>query len=244
MRKLAPKQQRFAEEYLVDLNATQAAIRAGYSPRTAADTGYDLLRSPRVAELIAELKAARSARVEIQQDDVLRLWIDVATADPNGLVQYRRGCCRYCHGRDHRYQRTRGERDRDLAAWALADEERLQRGKPRPPFDEQGGTGWNPNRQPVADCPECFGDGIGRVFVKDTRSLPAAVRSLYAGVKETKDGLQILMASQEKARELLGQHLGLIKHRHEHSGPDGAPISHRHELSDADLERIAAGGSP
>ena len=54
MRKLTPKQQQFVEEYLVDLNATQAAIRAGYSAKTAEFQASRLLRNAKVQAAIAE----------------------------------------------------------------------------------------------------------------------------------------------------------------------------------------------
>ena len=72
MAKLTAKQEAFCEEYLVDLNATQAAIRAGYSEATAYSIGHENLSKPDIAESIAELQAKRSERVEISADDVLR----------------------------------------------------------------------------------------------------------------------------------------------------------------------------
>jgi len=68
---LRPKQQRFVEEYLVDLNATQAAIRAGYSAKNADKIGSELLGKTRVSEAIQAAKALRSQRVEITQDGIL-----------------------------------------------------------------------------------------------------------------------------------------------------------------------------
>jgi phage terminase small subunit len=68
---LTPKQQRFVEEYLLDLNATQAAIRAGYSAQTARQAGAENLSKPVVALAITEAKAARSARTAITADRVL-----------------------------------------------------------------------------------------------------------------------------------------------------------------------------
>lgn len=70
-RPLTPKQAAFVEEYLVDLNATQAAVRAGFSARTAEQQGYRLLRNIQVAAAIAERKAKRIERLEITQDRVL-----------------------------------------------------------------------------------------------------------------------------------------------------------------------------
>lgn len=69
---LTAKQQRFVEEYLIDLNATQAAIRAGYSADTAAEMGYENLRKPQIAEAVTAAKRERSERTQIDADYVLR----------------------------------------------------------------------------------------------------------------------------------------------------------------------------
>lgn len=66
-----PKQQRFVEEYLVDLNATQAAIRAGYSAKTAYSHGQRLLKDVEIAAAVESGKQARSVRTELTQDWVL-----------------------------------------------------------------------------------------------------------------------------------------------------------------------------
>jgi len=68
---MTPKQARFADEYLIDLNATQAAIRAGYSEKTAEQQGNRLLGNAKVAAYIAASQAKRSERTEITQDYVL-----------------------------------------------------------------------------------------------------------------------------------------------------------------------------
>lgn len=68
---MTPKRERFVHEYLIDLNATQAAIRAGYSSKRADALGYELLRAPEVAKAIAEAQAARAARTGITVDRVL-----------------------------------------------------------------------------------------------------------------------------------------------------------------------------
>ncbi|UPY96250.1 terminase small subunit [Pectobacterium sp. 21LCBS03] len=69
---LKDKQEAFCREYLVDLNATQAAIRAGYSARTAGSIGQENLTKPEIAARIAELTAERNERVEINADYVLK----------------------------------------------------------------------------------------------------------------------------------------------------------------------------
>ena len=69
---MTKKQKRFVEEYLIDLNATQAAIRAGYSPHTAKDIGCENLAKPNIAAAISQAIAERSKRTGINQDRVLQ----------------------------------------------------------------------------------------------------------------------------------------------------------------------------
>lgn len=69
---LTPKQQRFVDEYLVDLNATQAAIRAGYSANTARQIGQENLSKPDIAAAVQARSAARQARTEVTQDTVVQ----------------------------------------------------------------------------------------------------------------------------------------------------------------------------
>lgn len=71
MANLTPKQQRFVEEYLIDLNATQSAIRAGYSEKTAYSVGHENLKKPDIAKAIQEARNKRTERTEITQDYVL-----------------------------------------------------------------------------------------------------------------------------------------------------------------------------
>ena len=71
MRKLSPKQERFAREYLLDLNATQAAIRAGYSPKTAYSMGQRLLKNVEVQAFIQSAKQERAEKLARTAQDVL-----------------------------------------------------------------------------------------------------------------------------------------------------------------------------
>jgi len=71
MAKLSDKQQRFVDEYLIDLNATQAAIRAGYSVKTANEQGSQNLAKLSIQTAIAEKMAERSKRTGVNQDRVV-----------------------------------------------------------------------------------------------------------------------------------------------------------------------------
>lgn len=68
---MTPKQKLFVKEYLVDLNATQAAIRAGYSKKTAYSIGEENLRKPELASAIQAALDKRAAKCEISAEDVL-----------------------------------------------------------------------------------------------------------------------------------------------------------------------------
>lgn len=208
MPKLTPKQDAFVKEYLLDLNATQAATRAGYSAKTAKEQGGRLLTNVAVMRAISKAQVKRAERVEITADMVLQQWWAVATADPNAVVQHRRVCCRYCHGHDHKYQWKAREYQEAMEAADI-----LVNGSEKEPAypDDSGGYGFDPTKEPTADCPECHGEGFGEVHAKDTRKLSGIAKLLYAGAKQTSQGIEIKLRDQERALENVAKHLGMFK---------------------------------
>ena len=72
MQKMTEKQKRFCDEYLIDLNATQAAIRAGYSDKTARAIGNENLMKPNIKNYIAERMEEKEKELIADQDEVLR----------------------------------------------------------------------------------------------------------------------------------------------------------------------------
>ena len=84
-KKSAVKQEVFVREYLVDFNATQAAIRAGYSKHRATQKGYDILKKPHVQQKINELKEKTAYRLEITVEKVLQERAEIAFAQTNQL---------------------------------------------------------------------------------------------------------------------------------------------------------------
>ena len=86
MAKLTAKQQRFVDEYLIDLNATQAAIRAGYSAKTACEQGARLLANVKVQGTIAEHMAERSKRTGVNQDRIVRELAKIAFVNLTDIV--------------------------------------------------------------------------------------------------------------------------------------------------------------
>ena len=78
---LTAKQQRFVIEYLVDLNATQAAIRAGYAAKGATDQAYQLMQRPEIAAAIKEAMEARNQRTKVDADYVLNRLTEIDQMD-------------------------------------------------------------------------------------------------------------------------------------------------------------------
>ncbi|WP_339119187.1 terminase small subunit [Halomonas sp. BMC6] len=197
---LTARQSRFVDEYLIDLNAKQAAIRAGYAERSAEVTASRLLSNAKVAAAIQERMGARSERTDITADKVLQRWWEIATADAAELTQVRRGCCRYCHGEDHLFQWVdEAEFGRAVASAELGKE-----------LSDDGGYGYRDFHLPHPDCPKCGGEGVPRVYAEDTRKLTGSAKLLFAGVKQTKDGLEVKMHDQGKALENVARHLGMF----------------------------------
>ncbi|WP_232081119.1 MULTISPECIES: terminase small subunit [unclassified Variovorax] len=201
---LEPRQQRFVDEYLIDLNATQAAIRAGYSAKTAQEQSSRLLSNVMVSTAIGAARKQQQERTQITADKVLREAWNIAIADVRELVQVKVGCCRHCHGEGFRRQRTIAEYNHDREAFA-------KKGGMPAEFEEEGGIGFDLLRRPNPECTECGGDGHARVVVMDTRDLSEQARALYAGAKQGKYGLEVQMHSKDGALEKLFKHLGLYE---------------------------------
>ena len=88
---LSPKQQRFADEWLIDMNATAAAIRAGYSPKSAEQQGSALLRNPKVRAYIDTRLAEISRRTGINQERIIRELARISLVNPVNVVNFETG---------------------------------------------------------------------------------------------------------------------------------------------------------
>lgn len=199
---LTAQQRLFVAEYLKDRNATQAAIRAGYSKKTANEQGARLLAKVSVAQAIAQQQKASIERTLGSADEILSQMWQLATFDANQLSQYRRGACRYCWGFGHHYQwRDAVEFDEALAKVEGKEGAKLP--------EDPGGYGYDHNREPNPDCPRCNGDGIGQPYFADTRKLPPDAALAYSGVKLGKNGVEITAISRERMYEAVMKRLGL-----------------------------------
>jgi len=85
---LTAKQQRFVEEYLIDLNATQAALRAGYATKTAHVIGHENLRKPEIAAAIEAERKTQGDRADIKIQDVLREYARLAFSNVSDFLTF------------------------------------------------------------------------------------------------------------------------------------------------------------
>ncbi len=223
---LTPKQAAFVAEYLVDLSATKAAIRAGYSEHSAHAIGYENLSKPAIQDAIAAAMAARMERTGITADRALQRMSEIAFADVRELVEYRRTSCRFCYGANFGYQFTAHElAKREADARLEWQKHPARKADDVFTFDALGGDGYDKRRRPNPECPVCFGEGVEDVFVHDTRELSPAAVALYAGVKRTKDGIEVKVEDRQAALVNLFKHFSMFVERQELSGPNGAPIA-------------------
>ena len=215
-RTLTTKQRLFVDEYIIDFNGTQAAIRAGYSEKTAQQQASRLLLNVVIQNAIDEAIADRRKRLRIDADTVLFQWWQIANADPNELTQLRRFNCRYCWGDDHEYQWTPKQYER-----ACLDAQKDDQPEPY----NLGGSFYDRKRPPHPDCPECSGDGTEDVYFADTTKLSPQAKLLYQSVEQTKFGVKINMADQMKALDNVARHLGMFKDTVNHVSEDGSMSS-------------------
>lgn len=226
---LTAEELRFIDEYLVDLHGTDAMLRCtpGITRESAQSRASMLLSRPKVQKRLAKRMERMSEVTGITAARVLQELWSMATADVNDLVEYRRTCCRHCYGKGFEFQRTAQEMRRDRETHEEATAKKIADGvKPSSlrPFDERGGIGYDARLDPNADCPECFGEGVSAPFIKDTRHLLGPARALYAGVKRTKEGEQIMLFDKGAAIDKLMRHLGLYKEDNSQKGGELAEL--------------------
>lgn len=224
-RALKPHHAAFLDAWFADpdRNATAAYMHAypNSSERAARSASARLLgHHPAVVAEVQRREADLRERAALSAEEVLLEIKRIATADPRDLIELRVGACRYCHGMGHEYQRTPQEYRTALKAYQASPEGR------RDPaglfFDPLGGVGFNANHAPHPACPECFGNGARYEYAKDSRTLSPSAARLYAGLKTTKDGIQVLTRSQDAMVKLLAQTCGLLREKQD--GPEGSDM--------------------
>lgn len=205
---LTRKQKAFADHYLAHRDG-RAAYRHAYDAGNAGNNtcyreAWVLLKNPKVAEYIEKATgvALEQAGIPEMIAAALNRSIRIACADPAALTRVKAGNCRHCHGLDH----GRMWRDQEYADAVAAAE------RDRQPYPElAGGLGWRPFTAPNPECPECGGGGIPYPVAVDTESLDTEGRLLFAGVKPTKHGPEVLMQDQAKHLDFALRIMGAFK---------------------------------
>lgn len=212
---LTDRERLFAVEYVKDFDAKRAARAAGYSQKTQP---WQILKRERVQTAINEAVETRLMAKGLTGEDVLRIWTEIVLFDVNELVEFRRIPCECCYQQTDtpgmtlkRYSERKKEHDRIRAA--------LLRQNPENDIGEFPSARTfafiDPNGYPDPDCPVCHGLGEPFVVMKDTRNLSPVARLMYEGVKQSKDGFEMLMFSKERALENLAKALGVFRDKEE-----------------------------
>ncbi len=207
------------------LTLQEVALKAGYSPKSAHVAASRAIGDAKVQQAIADRKRLLAEQaagtVDVDAKRVLREWAEIAVGDPTEIVTVRRLNCRHCWGFQFKYQRTDAE-----YAQECAEEMQMASAMGRDAELDQfgGGNGFRYTRDPNPLCPECDGEGVEDVFIRDLRKLTDKQRRMIAGVKNGKFGIEVMFRDQDAALRNLAQYLGLLVNKNEHSGPGGGPI--------------------
>jgi len=207
---LTPQEEQFAQG-CVTLTNQSAAYRQAYNVRpdtkwtTVANDASDVAKRPHVAARIAELRQIAAERTAIPALEVrIREQRELETADPTEIIGIHWGACRHCYGADHAYQWS------DDMEYAQACDEAVKVRQPLP--DMSGGFGFTPVRDPVDTCTRCYGVGVQRPYVVDTRKLSGPAKRLYKGIKIKGNGdIEVLLHDQQKATDMLNRIQGAYK---------------------------------
>lgn len=223
-KRISAQESAFVANYVKTGNAAEA-YRNSYStqnlsPLEIGQRGNKVKRRKHVIDAIEKLQRSSEKQLEFGIQEVLQEWRDIALADPAELNRVMRRCCRYCYGRGHAYQYKNGDEfAHALAAWMRAPAK--TRGEP--PSDE-GGYGFNFTFRPHPECTECRGEGHLDTFFSDTRTLSPRARKLFAGVKLTKNGLEVMTRDQDAALANYARFLGMFTDKVQLTGAGGGPL--------------------
>lgn len=219
--KMTPKNELFCRRVVENGGDKKRAYIEVYRPKnenSVAGQVTAIMKRPGVADRISELQAQVSTSLVFGIHEVLREWTDIALAEATDLVNYRRVNCRHCWGKGHKFQWSAPMEFADRqAAWIHTGS------KGTKPSDE-GGYGYTPLRDPNASCPFCHGLGEEFIQISDTTKLTGRAKKLFAGLKKTKDGIEIKMRDQDGSLRNIAQALGVFAERVVVTPPEQPPM--------------------
>lgn len=213
---LTASREAFCQHYAIHRKGPDA-YRAAFNVKpstteaSAATEASKLLAIPDIRQRIDELVTAQTgdlpAVFTIRR--ALEMWLDLAQADPNELIGLKVGACRYCWGDQNLYQWKEAEYWEAVAAAEKEAAKDPDAGIAMP--DVAGGFGFMRTRAPNDECPRCEGEGIERVVPRDSGKLSKGAKMLYGGVKQTRNGLEVVIADRTKALENASRIVGAFK---------------------------------
>ena len=210
---LTTEDAKFVELYIATGNYAKS-YKLAFDPHETLDSrsAWQLakmkLQQPAIAELIDGYHRDLKEAAKIDLTAIAQRWYDMAMADPNDLVSMRVGACRHCYGDQHRFQ----WREHEFIE-AVEDAERQIRagvtGVELPSI--KGGFGYDATREPLPGCPQCHGEGETRMVIHDTNTISPQTALLYGGAKQTRNGVELIIADRHKALEQVVRMLGGYK---------------------------------
>lgn len=225
-KKITKKEIEFAKLLVEGVDATNAYRKVfgqgKYTNSAIGGKAAYLRDTARIQEYLERTTKKLEKEAEFGIAEIVKEWHDIATADPNELMSLRRRCCRYCYGRGHQYQWTDGDEFAHAVGVALGTPKKGEARKAVP--TDVGGYGFNFTFRPHPECPQCRGEGHEITYFSDTRELTGKARKLYAGVKQTTNGLQILTRDQDAALANLARFYGMFTDKIQLQGAGGGPL--------------------
>ena len=185
------KQKRFCEEYITDLNATQAAKRSGYSQNRSQEIGYQLLQKTEIQEYISELRLEQQEKAKIKVEDIVRQYLALGTYDIQDYYETAY-MIHYIQSDDTKGQRVKRKFGSELSAEQ---------------YDE------------LRDKYKVYYSPVQRL--KAFENMTKDQRVAIQGIKYDKAGNKILqLSNKQSAIDSLAKHLGMFidKQQVEHSG--------------------------
>lgn len=150
------------------------------------------------------------AMAALDAASIMREWWDIATADPRELIQYMRNNCRHCFGKDFKYQWIGPREFAEAIARVVDQNAKIPDPRHHHPLPvNEGGFGFRMFEPVNPKCEVCGGKGSEYVWLADTRNLTGKAAKLYAGVKQTPNGIQVLMRDQDGALDKIAKALAM-----------------------------------
>lgn len=222
---LTPIEETFCRLFVLYNNATRAYVEATQfeGPRHIARThAWGMTNKPNVRMRVRQYESTAAAATVIDYAAILEH--DRAIVEgykhADQVTQYIHQCCRYCYGKDHRYQWI--DFEEYLGALGKTEELNVRRAEfnqrllPMP--SDVGGYGFSAQAEPNLFCPRCEGRGNQVAVIADTTKLEGPARAIVKGIKVTSTGTEVLFHDIDKAKERLLRAGGIL-------GDDAASVA-------------------